>query len=100
MRPPSTIGRSTSNPRTGSAQSPCKSYLCGPEPLADGAGGRLAPELLEAVERAGVRREDVHHAVPVVHEYPARLAGALDACRVDAVGLERLVNRIVDRLRL
>src|SRR6476661_4973152 len=39
----------------------------------------VAPQLLEAVVVARVRREHVHHAVEVVHEDPARFAGALDA---------------------
>src|SRR4051812_43597260 len=81
-------------------KSPANRPLGGSNPLADGAGGRLAPELLEAVERAGVRREDVDHAVPVVHEYPARLACALDARRVDPLRLERPVDRVVNRLGL
>src|SRR3954453_4168741 len=41
--------------------------------LADWTRGRVAPELLEPVEAASVRGEDVDHAVEVVHQDPARL---------------------------
>src|SRR5688572_30034105 len=69
--------------------------------LVDGALGRLAPELLEAVEIARLGREDVHHDVQVVHEDPARLAEALDPAREQAVLLlEALVDAVVDRLGL
>ena len=49
--------------------------------LADGALRRLAPELLEPVELARLRREDVDDDVEVVHEDPARLGEALDPPR-------------------
>src|SRR3954452_6708212 len=67
----------------------------------DGALGRLAPELLEAVEVARLRGEDVDDDVEVVHEDPARLGDALDAARKQAVVfLQALVDAVVDRLRL
>src|SRR3954464_11742041 len=70
-------------------------------PLLDRALGRLAPELLEAVVLAGVRREDVDDDVEVVHEDPARLGQALDAARKQPVVLLHvLVDAIVDRLGL
>src|SRR5439155_20332610 len=61
----------------------------------------LAPELLEAVVRAGVGREDVNDHVEVVHEDPAGLAEALDAAGQQAVAvLQALVDAVVDGLRL
>ncbi len=69
--------------------------------LADGALRGLAPELLEAVEVARLRREDVHHDVEVVKEDPARLAQALDPSGEQVVLLlEALVDPVVDRLGL
>src|SRR3954468_5053487 len=69
--------------------------------LADGALRGLAPELLEPVEVARLRREDVDDDVEVVHEDPARLADALDAARQQAlVLLEAQVDAVVDGLRL
>ena len=63
---------------------------------------RLAPELLQPVVLARVRREDVHHHVQVVQEDPARLAVALGAARQQPLVrvLQLLVDRVVDRLRL
>ena len=50
-------------------------FACGPDGRsAHGAGRGLAPELLQAVVAARVGREDVHHAVEVVEQDPARLA--------------------------
>src|SRR3954466_7703895 len=69
--------------------------------LLDDALRRLAPELLEAVVLARLRREDVDDYVEVVHEDPARLAQAFDAPREQAVLLLHvLVNAVVDRLGL
>src|SRR5215217_7057073 len=69
--------------------------------LADGALGRLAPELLEAVEVPRLGREDVHDDVEVVHEDPAGLVDALDAAGQEpVVVLEPLADAVVDRLRL
>src|SRR3954471_3718792 len=70
--------------------------------LADRAGRGFAPELLQPVVLAGLRREDVHDHVEVVEQDPARLAGALRAARQQAVVrvLELLGDRVVDRLRL
>src|SRR6202034_339948 len=63
--------------------------------------GRLAPQLLQAVERAGFRREDVHDDVEVVHQDPIPLAQPLDAARQQPVlALAALEDAIVDRLRL
>src|SRR3954454_252160 len=61
----------------------------------------VAPQLLEPVELAHLGDEDVDDDVEVVHEDPARLAGALDAARELAVVLlEALADRVVDRLGL
>src|SRR3954449_11599226 len=61
----------------------------------------VAPQLLEAVELAHLGDEDVDDDVEVVHQDPARLAGALDTARQLAVVLlEALVDRVVDRLGL
>src|SRR5215211_2627898 len=69
--------------------------------LPDRAPRRLAPELLEAVELARLRREDVDDHVEVVHQDPARLGEALDAAREDSVPLlEAEVDAVVDRLGL
>jgi hypothetical protein len=45
------------------------------------ARGRLAPQLLEAVVVARLRREDVHDDVEVIHQDPVGAARALDAPR-------------------
>ena len=45
----------------------------------------LAPQLLEAVERARLGREDVQHAVEVVEQDPLALAPALAALRQQAL---------------
>src|SRR5215217_6969669 len=69
--------------------------------LPDRAARGLAPELLEPVELARVRREDVDDDVEVVHQDPARLREALDAARQQAVLLlEALMDAVVDGLRL
>jgi two-component system, cell cycle response regulator len=49
----------------------------GPGALADRARRRLAPELLQAVVLASLRREDVRHHVQVVEQDPAGLSGSL-----------------------
>src|SRR5205823_8214169 len=61
----------------------------------------LAPQLLEPIERARLRREDVHDAVEVVHQDPAGLPVALRApWQQPGRVLQLFVDRVVDRLRL
>src|SRR4051794_23640859 len=70
-------------------------------PLPHRALRRLAPELLEAVEVARVRGEDVDDHVEVVHQDPARLREALDAAREEPVVLlEPFGDAVGDRLGL
>src|SRR4051812_10564432 len=66
----------------------------------DRARRGLAPELLQAVEGAGVGGEDVDDRVQVVHQHPARFAGSFRAARDHPVALQVLVDRVVDCLRL
>src|SRR5918911_718238 len=68
---------------------------------ADRALRGLAPELLEAVEVARVRREHVDDDVQVVHEDPAGLGDALlPAWQEPMVLLEAFPDAVVDGLRL
>ena len=65
----------------------------------DLALGDLAPQLLEAVERARLGREHVQHGVEVVEQDPVALAPALAALRQQAlVVLEGQLDLFGDRL--
>ena len=67
----------------------------------DLALGHLAPQLLEAVERARLGREHVHDAVDVVEQDPVALAPALAALRQQAlVVLELELDLLGDRLHV
>ena len=48
--------------------------------------GRVGPEPVEVVERAGLAEEDVHDHVAVVHEHPRGVVESLDAARALVVG--------------
>src|SRR5437899_12061271 len=69
--------------------------------LAGRARRRLAPELLEAVELAGLGGEDVDDDVEVVHQDPAGLRRSLDPSRQRVVvALEPLKDAVLDRFSL
>src|SRR5580693_8824404 len=78
-----------------------RSLLAGARARLGGTGGRLAPQLLQAVELARLGREDVHDHVEVVHQDPAGGGRALDPARQRVVlVLEPLEDAVVDSLRL
>ena len=61
----------------------------------------IAPQVLEAVVRARLRREDVQHRVEVVGDDPGALALAVDRAREQAlVVLQPVAHLVVDRRRL
>src|SRR5215212_6506977 len=90
-----------SSPPSSTSEGPHRAALRRAGLLRHGAPGRLAPELLEAIELARLGREDVDDHVEVVHQDPARLAEALDAAREQPMLLlEPVVDAVVDRLCL
>src|SRR5437899_2686429 len=60
----------------------------------------IAPEALEAVEQARLRREDVHDEVEVIEKHPLRSLVALDVRGLRAVRPERVHHAIGDRAYL
>src|SRR5271155_2915433 len=66
-----------------------------------GPDRRLSPQLLQPIELARLRREDVHDDVQIVHQDPARLARSLNAAGQQFVlALQPLEDAVVNRLRL